>query len=125
MVAMGILAAVMLVIAQVACDVVLERWRSTERQEALEAAANVLEAARACPWDDLSPTWASRQTLPESLAARLRNGKLQVNVEPARPHTRRITVQIRWSHGDGRPAPPVKLVGLRSARTTGTSGGVR
>jgi hypothetical protein len=125
MVAMGLLGAVMLFVAQLACDIVLERWRSTERQEALEAAANVLEAARACRWEDLSPDWASRQALPESLAGRLLNGQLRVRVEPeeARPRTRRITVQIHWSHGNGQPARPVELVGLRSARATGTPGG--
>ena len=124
MVALGILGAVLLLLAQLAVVVLRERQRSAARQDALETAANVLEAARACPWDDLTPAWAARQRLPEPVAGRLRNGRLEVRVEPeaSRPHTRRVTVEVRWSLADDRPAPPVRLVGLRSARSAPATG---
>jgi prepilin-type N-terminal cleavage/methylation domain-containing protein len=125
MVALGILGVVLLLLAQLAILVLRERQRSEAHQDALEAAANVLEAARACPWDDLTPAWAARQRLPEPVAGRLPDGRLEVRVEPeqSRPHTRRVTVEVRWSLGDDRPAQSVSLVGLRSARSAPATGG--
>lgn len=127
MVALGILGAVLLLVAQLGYLALCERQRDTIRQEALEAAANVLETARASSWEDLTPAWAGRQRLPESLARRLRDGQLQVRVEPeaSRPHTKRLTVEIRWSLDDGKPAQPIQLVALRSARSGPASGGER
>jgi prepilin-type N-terminal cleavage/methylation domain-containing protein len=124
MVALGILGVVLLLLGQLAVVVLRERQRSTAHQDALEAAANVLEAARACPWDDLTPAWAARQHLPEPVAERLPDGRLEVRVEPeaSRPHTRRVTVEVRWSLDDNRPPQTVFLVGLRSARTAPASG---
>jgi hypothetical protein len=124
MVALAILGAVLLLLAELAVVALRERQRSAAHQEALEAAANVLEAGRACPWDELTADWAARQRLPESLARPPRDGRLEVRVdpEPSRPHTKRVTVEVRWSFED-RPAPPVRLVGLRSARSTADSGG--
>jgi prepilin-type N-terminal cleavage/methylation domain-containing protein len=125
MVALGILGVVAIMLTQVGYQVLTERQRNATHQEALEAAANVLEAARACPWDELTPAWGERQRLPDSLTARPRDGRLAVRVEPeaSRPYTRRVTVEVRWSLPDGKPAPPVRLVALRSARTTPESGG--
>jgi hypothetical protein len=123
-VALGVLGAVLLTVAQLGHLALRQRQRHALRQEALEAAANVLEAARACPWDELTPAWADRQRLPEVLARRLRDGRLEVLVEPEsmRPHTRRITVAIRWTLDDGNPARPVQLVGLRSDRAAAATG---
>jgi prepilin-type N-terminal cleavage/methylation domain-containing protein len=123
MIALAILGVVLLLLAQVAYLVLMERLRSGARQDALEAAANVLEAARACPWDELTPAWAARQRLPESVAGRLR-GRIEVRVEPepSRPHTKRVTAEVRWSIDD-RPTAPVRLVCLRSARAAPATGG--
>jgi hypothetical protein len=124
MVALGILGTVLLLLGQLAVVVLRERQRSAAHQGALEAAANVLEAARACPWDDLTPAWADRQRLPETVADRLPGGRLEVHVEPeaSRPDTRRVTVEVRWSLHDDRPPQTVSLVGLRSARSAPASG---
>ncbi len=118
-VAIGILGAVLLLVAQLAYLVLCERQRAGARQEALEAAANALEEARACPWDELTPAWAARQGLSEAAARRLRGGRLEVRVEPepSLPHTRRVTVEVRWLLYDDRPARPVQLVTLRGARS--------
>ncbi len=125
MVAVGVLGVVLLLVAQTGYLVLRERQREGAREEALEAAANVLEAARACPWDELTPAWAARQRLADFSAGRLRDGRLEVRVEPeaSRPHTRRVTVEVSWSDGDERPMPPVRLVGLRSARSAAATGG--
>jgi prepilin-type N-terminal cleavage/methylation domain-containing protein len=125
MVALGILGVVALLLAQLACYVLAEGLRNSQRQDAVEAADNVLEAARACPWDELTAAWGAEQRLPESLSRRLPDGRLEVRVEPegSRPHTRRITVEVRWSLGGERAAPPVRLVALRTARAVTTTGG--
>jgi hypothetical protein len=123
-VALGILGMLSLLLAQVACQIVNERRHNLARQTALEAAANVLETARACPWNDLTPAWAARQRLPESLARTLRDGRVAVHVEPEVGHklVRRITVEVTWRQDNGKPAAPVQLVGLRSPRTAPESG---
>ena len=59
-VALGVLGAVLLLLAQLGVTALRQRQRNTARQEALEAAANVLEAARATAWEDLTPAWADR-----------------------------------------------------------------
>ena len=126
-VALGILGGVLLAVAQFGYLALCERQRNIARQDALEAAANVMESARVLPLEDLTPAWAGRQHMPEPLAQRLRDGELQVRVEPepSRPHTKRLTVEIRWSPDDGKPAQRVELVALRSARSVLKSGGDR
>jgi hypothetical protein len=125
MIALAVLGVVMLLLAQLGCQVLVERRRNAVHQQAVEAAANALEAARSCPWDDLTPAWAVRQRLPESMSRQLNGGRLEVRVEPeaSRPHTRRITVEVRWLLDNDRPAQPVRLVALRSARSAPASGG--
>jgi prepilin-type N-terminal cleavage/methylation domain-containing protein len=123
-VALGVLGVVLLLVTQVAYLVLRERQRTGAREEALEAAANVLEAARACPWEELTPAWAARQRLADVSAGQLPDGRLDVRVEPEPAHrlTRRVTVEVRWSDGDG-PERSVRLVGLRSARSAAAGGG--
>jgi prepilin-type N-terminal cleavage/methylation domain-containing protein len=124
LVAIAVLGVVLLLVAQVGCEFLRERQRGASRHAALEEAANILEAARACPWDELTSTWAAQQRLPASVARQLPHGRLDVRVEsePSRPHTRRVTVEVRWSLEDDRPARPVRLVGLRSARSAPATG---
>lgn len=125
MVALGVLGVVLLLVAQVGILILSERQRDVARQDAEETAANILEASRACPWEDLTPAWAARQRLPDSLARRPYEGRLTVRVEPepSRPHVKRVTVEIRWTLDDQGPERQVRLVGLRSARTARTTGG--
>lgn len=94
-----------------------ERSRASLRQEALESAANILEAARAEDWDALGPAWAERQRLPEALQAALPGSKLTVAIvtEAGNPATKQVTVQIAL----GETEPPVRLVGWFSRRSTG------
>ncbi len=118
-VALGILSVGILLVAQMALWSLHERRRQALREEALEAAANVLEAARAGPWEQLTPEWAAAQRLPASLTAELREAKLNVRVEPEEslPAARRVSVEITWRHEDGTAARPVSLVGLFGTRT--------
>jgi hypothetical protein len=118
--AMTLLVVVMTLVAQAASWALIERGRLATRQEALEAAGNLLESARATPWDTLTPEWAAGQQLPESWVRRQPDGKLQVRVEPepAVPRTRRVTVALRWDFREGMPPQEVRLETLFSARDT-------
>jgi hypothetical protein len=124
-VATGALVVGMLLVAQTAIWSLAERGRTAARREALEVATNVLETARALPWRDLTPEWAAAQRLPGDLAERLADGKLTVRVTPeaTRPATKRVAVEVTWSHTDGAPGRPVRLVGLFSDRSAEAPGG--
>lgn len=122
--ALAILMIAMGLVAQVGSRSVRERARGAARQEAVELAANVLEAARACSWEALTPEWAAGQSLPESAASRLHEGELTARVEPEKGslYTKRVTVAVGWKQDGKTPARPVELVGLVSARAAAAKG---
>ncbi len=123
--ALGILLVAMVLVAQAGFASMRDRVRNAARHQAEELAANVLEAARACPWDTLTPEWAAGQRLPEGSADRLPDGRMTVTVAPekGRPLVKRVTVTIAWTQDGAKPARPVELVGLFGARTTAEKGG--
>lgn len=125
LVSLGLLTAVLVLVAQVAVWGIGERRRADARQDALEAAANLLESARAAPWESLTDDWAAAQRLPEPLTERLSGWKLTVRVEPEAPRSlvKRVSIEVTWTHDDGSPARPVRLVGLFAARSAQASGG--
>jgi prepilin-type N-terminal cleavage/methylation domain-containing protein len=116
--ALAALAVAAVLAAQLGTGALSERTRADARLDALDAAGNVLESARAAPWDGLTPDWAAGQKLPAFAADRLTGGALTATVEPepGRPRVKRVTVEVRWNHRDGQPARPVRLVGLFAAR---------
>jgi type II secretory pathway pseudopilin PulG len=119
MVALGLLSVAMVLLSQIAVGELVERKRQQSRQLVLEAAANVLESARASPFESITPQWAVAQRLPEPLAARLLDAKLNVTVAPysTQPKLKRVAVEITWRHEGNTPARPVLLTGFFSART--------
>ena len=123
--ALGVLLVAMALVAQVGFASMRGRARNAARHQAEELAANVLEAARACPWEALTPEWAAAQRLPESGAERLVDGRLAVRVAPetGRPLLKRVTVTISWKQDGDKPARPVELVGLFGARSATEKGG--
>ena len=94
------------------------RARFATEQTALELAANILEAARAQPWDKLNQTWAERQAVPSESAALLPEGKVLVTVGPVPSvvEARRIDVEVRWQGQADRPPPSVRLSTILSGR---------
>lgn len=108
-IALAMLAMTAIFLAQAASWSLQERNRLKAQQDSMEAAANVLEAARATPWAELSPEWAAKQKFSEPLAARWPTGKLiaRVEPEPEQPRVKRVTVEVSW---DGKP--PASLVAL-------------
>jgi type II secretory pathway pseudopilin PulG len=122
--ALGILAVAMVLIARIGVNSLRERQRSANRQIAAEMAANVLEAARAISWDALNEKWAAEQRLPEEVTERLRQASLTVRVEPdkERPLVKRVTVEVAWVLPEG-TTRTTRLAGLFSPRAFTKDGG--
>ncbi len=120
-IALGVLTASVAVAAELVAWAIGERVRTDNRADAAEAAANVLEDARGRGWDAVTPEWAAAQKLPDSLAARLPDGRLAAAVEPeaGRPRVKRVTVTVEFGVGNRGPQPPVTLAALFAARTAG------
>jgi type II secretory pathway pseudopilin PulG len=117
-IALALLCFAMVLVAQLGTWTLAERARAEERLAAIEGVANLLEAARARPWADLTPQWAAEQRLTDNLADRLHEAVLTVRVErePDRPRVKRVTVQLAWTHGDGATARTAAAVGLFADR---------
>jgi type II secretory pathway pseudopilin PulG len=122
-IAIGVLASTAVLVAQTGTWSLYERARTEERLAAMEAAANELEAARARPWDDLTPEWAASRKTPENLANQLLDVELTVRVaaEADRPRVKRVTVDVKWTDRTGKGAPPITLTGLFADRSAGGS----
>jgi len=116
-VALAVLATAAALVAEFATWSLAERGRTEARLEALSAATNVLEEARARSWDDLTADWAKARTLPESVATRWPDCKLTVSVipEPDRPRVKRVTAEVTWTDPK-RALPAVSLTALFAAR---------
>ncbi len=119
-VALGILATVMMVVAQIAAWSMQEQGRRLARQLAIEQAGNLLEAARACPWDQLDPAWAAVHKRPKEWDLLLPTARLTVRLELEKdlPQAKRLTVEISWKE-ENRPEQQVRLTSLFSARSAG------
>jgi type II secretory pathway pseudopilin PulG len=120
-VALGIFAIALILVAQLGAQAVAERLRVEERLAAMEFANNVLESARARPWTDLTSEWAAAQQLPEAVADRLTEPTLSVRVEPERdrPRLKRVTVDLHWRHRYGENARAISLAALYADRHSG------
>lgn len=98
----------------------VERLRSDERLAALTLAENAIEAARATPFDRLTPEWAAALKPDEESAAQLPELDFQVRVEPlaGRVGVKRVDVRLRWRQTG--PDAPVRLTAyLADAAGTG------
>lgn len=120
-IALAILASAAVLAAQLGTWCMIERGRTEERLAATDAAANILELARARAWPDLTPEWAADQRLSDDVAGRLADSTLAVRVvpEPDRPHVKRVTVLIEWDHRPNIPSQTITLTGLFAARSAG------
>jgi prepilin-type N-terminal cleavage/methylation domain-containing protein len=120
-VALAVLATASVLVAQTATWAIAERSRTEDRLVAIEAAANVLEGARARPWADLTPEWAESVKPSADITARLPDAALTVRIEPEhdRDRVKRVTVELTWLGRNAKPAPPVSLVGLFADRSAG------
>jgi len=117
-IAMALMSTAAVVLSQLAVRSLIERSANDARLAAIEWAANVLEAAQARDWADLTPDWAAKQHLPEDLTVQLNDAVTLVQVEPEsdRPQVKRVTVTVQWKRSDNIPGRPVALTGLFAAR---------
>ena len=118
-IALAVLAGAATLTAEMVTGALADRSRLEARAEAVEAAANMLEHARARSWDELTPEWAGSQVVPESLS-RWPDSRLRVTVEPMpdRPRAKRVTAAVRWDREGREPWPAVVLTTVIAARTT-------
>src|SRR5205823_2050223 len=110
-VTMAIIAILIVIVAQCVLLSIQERARTAAHHAALELAANVLEDARAQPFDKLDKAWADAQVIPSESSALLPDGKVVVTVEPEKstPKVRRVTVEVRWQFDANLPNRSVQL----------------
>ena len=118
-IALAVLAGAAALTAEMVTRALADRSRLEARAEAVDAAVNVLEAARARPWDQLTPEWAAALAVPESLS-RWPDSRLTVTVEPVpdRPRAKRVTAEVRWEREGREPWPSVTLATVVAARTS-------
>jgi type II secretory pathway pseudopilin PulG len=123
-VAVAIVGVLAVIVAQCLSWSLSERARLATHQAALELAANILEAARAEPWDKLDDAWAKSQVVPTEMADLLPDGKVQVTLEPwpAESGARRLTVVVSWrmeSYSGGHSVQLTTVISGRSAKIAG------
>jgi type II secretory pathway pseudopilin PulG len=124
-VALAIVAVAMVLVVQIGYWSLRERSSTSARFAAIEEAANILEAARATPWEALNADWAESQRLPDELADQLPEASVAVTVEPveSRPFVKRVTVALRWKMAEGVEAQPLRMVGWFGSRAMPAPGG--
>jgi hypothetical protein len=117
---MAVIVVLVVVVGQCMALSLRERAQIAAHQAAVELAANILEAARAQPWEQLDQQWAASQAIPQEMADPLPEGKVIVTVESGQPHplTRRITVEVRWQIDANFPSESVQITTVLSGRST-------
>lgn len=120
-IALGLLAGVGVMVAQLATWAVDQRAALDARLDAAEIAANELEQARAVPWDGLTPEWAAGRALPAHVLDRWPDARVTVRAgpEPGRPRVKRVTVEVKWAAGKKAAWLPTTLTALFAARAAG------
>lgn len=115
-VAFAILATVLVLVAQISYWSLTHRLECIAKHLATEHANNILEAARATPFQDLNDQWGADLGLPKDSRAFLNEGKVGVKVEPEAtvPGVKRVTVEISWTQNSSLPPQVVKLMALFS-----------
>ena len=110
-----LLAAVLIVSAQMVWSIARQREAILDRQTALSEAGNVMERLFARPWDDLSDEAVKSVRLSDDFQRALPGGKLSIELTtlPEAPAAKRILVKVSWMHKPDQPDRSVQLVALR------------
>jgi prepilin-type N-terminal cleavage/methylation domain-containing protein len=118
--ALAVLLGTAALVAETAVWSLSQRGRTAARLDAVDVATNILERARALPWDELTEQWGSDQQMPSTFAARWPDCRLSVRVEPQskRPHAKRVTVEVRPLEPNRAGWQPVTMTAVFAARTT-------
>jgi Tfp pilus assembly protein PilE len=88
-----------------------QRSVAQQRQAVLLEVDNLMERMTALDWSDLTPQRAAEFKLSDHLLDQLSEPKLDVAVQlDGQDETaKEIRIEMLWSMGAGRPAPPVRL----------------
>src|ERR1051325_4033913 len=123
-VALAIFAILTVIVAQSVVWSLRESARRAAHHAALETAVNVLEEARAMPFEQLDMTWAGGHMIPSEMAALLPEATIHVTLEADKlaAGTKRVTVEVRWHFEVGTPVQSVVLTTVLSRRELKTGG---
>ena len=110
-IALVVLAAAMLSLAQMVALAARQRRLTEARRLAMEEVANQAERVAALPWDKVQPdeftSWEPSAGLTAAIPAA--ECKANVTAEPGPPAAHRVRLEIHWTDAAGQAAPPVGL----------------
>ena len=110
-VALVVLAAAMLALAQMVTLVARQRRLTEARRMALQEVANQAERIAVLPWDDAAPdkltAWEPSTELLAGIPAA--QCAIEVTDEPGPPAARRVRLEVRWNDAAGQPVAPAEL----------------
>jgi Tfp pilus assembly protein PilE len=98
-----------------------QRRALQQRRTALREADNVMERLCARPWEQLTTDQARELPLGEQARSTLSGSERTIEIVQSdeEPAEKRITVQIRWPSGPGRPDQSVRLVAWKYREPNG------
>jgi hypothetical protein len=115
MVAMLIVGAVLVSIAQVLAMAASQRRNSMQRMIATREVGNVMEDLMTRPWEDLTPERLANTPLSELCRRHIPEARLRIDVtgEGDSEAGRRIDIQLDWPTASAQRGAPVRLVAWR------------
>ncbi len=116
-VAMFILAAAIVAVAQLMAAVAKHRITAERETVARQEAANLMERVFAMPWTELTEEHVASLQLSETCQQRLPNPQLNISVESAAgtPAGRQIRVELTWRDSSGQYRRSASLTAWRYA----------
>lgn len=110
-VALVVLAAAMLALAQMVTLVARQRRLTEARRMALQEVANQAERVAVMAWDEAAPdkltAWEPSTDLLAGIPAA--QCAIEVTDEPGPPTARRVRLEVRWTDAAGQPVTPAGL----------------
>ena len=115
MVAILIVAAVLVGVAQLLALAASQRRNAQQRGLATREAGNLMEDLMTRPWSDLTPDSLAQIQLSEQCHQLLLDAELRIEVRPEddMDQIRRIDIRIDWATAADRRTAPVQLVAWR------------
>ena len=114
-ISLGVLAVVLVVVAQSVTLVARQRRVTQRRQLALQAAENSMERLFTLPWVELSTEKLMGEALPREFTSGLPGAALKIDVdeEAGPPSAKRLQVEVSWTDTGRMVGRPVRLTAWR------------
>ena len=115
MVAILIVAAVLVGVAQLLAMAASQRRNAQQRSLAAREAGNLMEDLMTRPWSDLTPDSLAEIQLSDPCLQRLPDAELRIEVgaENDSDEVRRVDVRIDWANAADQRCDPIRLVAWR------------